>query len=101
MMPEALIADGSPAVYKAAVRMLIRRAIRSLNEGNYQPALAMFASDAELTFPGDNVLAHQRRLVMMVRSAWGKIRSQEDNDDTERVAAFYKAHPEFAASELG
>jgi hypothetical protein len=50
-----------PAVYKAAVRMLIRRAIRSLNQGHYEPALAMFASDAELSFPGDNVLARQHR----------------------------------------
>jgi ketosteroid isomerase-like protein len=154
-------------VYKAAVRMLIRRAIRSLNQGHYEPALAMFASDADLTFPGDNVLARQHRtpqrgrtpfpthrgrdeieaflrryveqgnqmeiedilvngppwntraavrahlwisdtdcheiyanrLVMMVQSAWGKIRSQEDYEDTERVAAFYTAHPEFAVPE--
>jgi ketosteroid isomerase-like protein len=154
-------------VYKAAVRMLIRRAIRSLNQGQYEPALAMYANDAELTFPGDNVLARQHRtpqrgrarfpthrgrdeieaflrryveqgiqmeiedilvngppwntraavrahvwmadtdgneiyanrLVMIVQSAWGKVRSQEDYEDTERVAAFYVAHPEFAASE--
>ena len=154
-------------MYKAAVRMLIRRAIRALNQGRYEPALAMFASDADLTFPGDNALARQHRtpqpgqaafpthrgqdeieaflkryvdqglqmeiedilvngppwntraavrahlwipdadgheiyanrLVMMVQSAWGKIHSQEDYEDTERVAAFYTAHPEFAAPE--
>jgi ketosteroid isomerase-like protein len=164
---KTLVADGGPAVYKATVRILIRRAIRSLNQGHYQPALAMFASDADLTFPGDNALARQHRtperrrapfpthrgrdeieaflrryveqgnqmeiedilvngppwntraavrahlwisdtdgneiytnrLVMMVRSAWGKIRSQEDYEDTERVAAFYTAHPELAAPE--
>jgi ketosteroid isomerase-like protein len=152
-------------MYKAAVRILIRRAIRALNGGRYETALAMFAPDAELTFPGDNVLSrqhrapqpgraafpthrgrdeieeflrkyveqglqmevedilvngppwntraavrarlwiprsggddlYQNRLVMMVRSAWGKIRNQEDYEDTERVSAFYKAHPDFAA----
>jgi ketosteroid isomerase-like protein len=41
-------------MYKAAVRAMIRRNIRLLNEGRYEPALAMFASDATLTFPGDN-----------------------------------------------
>ena len=41
-------------MYKAVVRMLIRRDVRALNEGRYHPALAMFAPDAELSFPGDN-----------------------------------------------
>ena len=41
-------------MYKATVRAMIRRNIRLLNEGRYEPALAMFASDATLTFPGDN-----------------------------------------------
>jgi ketosteroid isomerase-like protein len=41
-------------MYKAAVRAKIRRNIRLLNEGRYEPALAMFASDATLTFPGNN-----------------------------------------------
>jgi hypothetical protein len=58
---KALVGDGGPAVYKATVRLLIRRAIGSLNQGHYEPALAMFASDADLTFPGDNVLARQHR----------------------------------------
>jgi ketosteroid isomerase-like protein len=143
-------------VYKATVRFLIRRNIRALNEGNYRPALAMFAPDAEITFPGDNTWSGQfrppgrsrdaspthigrdeiegflrryvsyhihmevddilvngppwnaraaiqvhhwiagpdgtdvycNRAVLMVRSAWGKIRSEEDYEDTERVAAF-------------
>ena len=144
-------------MYKAAVRMLIRRNIRALNEGRYQPALAMFARDAELTFPGDNTWSRQHRspepgrvafathrghdeieaflrryvdhhihmevedilvngppwntraavrvhhsisgpdgdlysnrAVLMVRTSWGKIRSQEDYEDTERVSAFDK-----------
>jgi hypothetical protein len=40
---------------------------------------------------------YTNRLVMMVRSAWGKIRSQEDYEDTERVSTFYEAHPDFGA----
>ncbi|MDQ1357289.1 MAG: hypothetical protein QOG44_1662 [Acidimicrobiaceae bacterium] len=143
-------------MYKAAVRMMIRRNIRMLNRGQYQPALAMFAQDAELDFPGDNTWSrmnrppersraafathrgrdeieaflrryvdtgmymevedilvngppwntraavrvhhwvtgpdgtdlYSNRAVLMVRTAWGKIHSQEDYEDTERVAAF-------------
>jgi ketosteroid isomerase-like protein len=142
-------------VYKAAVRFLIRRNIRALNEGDYRPALAMFSQDAELTFPGDNTWARQHRVpqpgrqafpthrgrgeietflrtyvsnhiqmeveeilvngfpwntrvavrvhdwisgpdggdvysnraVLMVRTSWGKIRSQEDYEDSERASA--------------
>ncbi len=143
-------------MYKAAVRMLIRRNIRLLNRGRYQPALAMFADDAELVFPGDNTWSRQNRppepgrapfathrgraeieaflqryvdlgiqmevedilvngppwntraavrvhhwipgaggddlysnrAVLMVRTVWGKIRTQEDYEDTQRVSAF-------------
>jgi ketosteroid isomerase-like protein len=143
-------------MYKTAVRMLIRRNIRLLNQGRYGPALAMFSEDAELAFPGDNTWSRQNRppeagrapfathrgrgeieaflqryvdhhiqmevedilvngppwntraavrvhhwiagsdgedlysnrAVLMVRSAWGKIRSQEDYEDTDRVSAF-------------
>jgi ketosteroid isomerase-like protein len=142
-------------MYKAAARALIRRNIRLLNEGRYEPALAMFARDAQLTFPGQNSWSRQYRIppngrapspthrgrdeieaflrryvehgiqmevedilvngppwnmraavrvhdwipagdgddiyanraVLMVRVAWGKIRSQEDYEDTERVSA--------------
>src|SRR5262249_31756717 len=143
-------------MYKAAARALIRRNIRLLNEGRYKPALAMFARDANLTFPGQNSWSRQYRVplggrapsvthrgrdeiegflqhyvdhgvqmeiedilvngppwnmraavrvhdwipgpdgrdayanraVLMVRIAWGKIRSQEDYEDTSRVSAF-------------
>jgi hypothetical protein len=67
-------------MYKAAARMLIRRNIRLLNEGRYEPALAMFAHDAELTFPVQNTWS-------IVRVVWGKIRSQEHYEDTERVSS--------------
>lgn len=35
---------------------------------------------------GNDVYAN--RAVLMVRTSWGKIRSQEDYEDTERVAVF-------------
>jgi ketosteroid isomerase-like protein len=146
-------------MYKAAARALIRRNIRLLNEGRYEPALAMFASDAELTFPGQNTWSREHRVprggrepgathrgkdeiesflrryvdlgiqmkvedilvngppwntraavrvqdwipgadsdvyanraVLMVRVVWGKIRTQEDYEDTERVAALDRGY---------
>ena len=150
-------------MYKAAVRWMIRRSIRALNEGQYGPTLAVFADDATLTFPGANSWARQHRepqtgrspfpthrgkgeietflqryvshgvqmevedilvngppwntrvavrvhdwipnghggpsdgdgddayanrAVLMARLSWGKIRDQEDYEDTERVAAY-------------
>src|SRR4051794_35119478 len=41
-------------MYKAGVRWMIRRNIAKMNRGDYAPALAMFAPDATLAFPGDN-----------------------------------------------
>jgi ketosteroid isomerase-like protein len=143
-------------MYKALVRALIRRSIQRLNQGDYQPTLAVIHPDATLTFPGDNTWARQfrphqigraaipthrgrseieaflrryvdhglqmevedilvngppwntrvavrvhdwivgedgsdsyaNRAVLMVRMAWGKVRDQEDYEDTERVSAF-------------
>ena len=142
-------------MYKTTVRWWIRRNIRLLNEGRYEPALRMFAADGTLAFPGVNSWAGQfrepvpgraafvthrnrneiegflrryvdtgmqmvvedvlvngppwnmraaarvhhwipgpagsdvysNRAVLMVRTVWGKIRSQEDYEDTERVSA--------------
>jgi ketosteroid isomerase-like protein len=48
-------------VYKAAVRMLFRRNIERLNQGDYGPILAMFQPDATLAFPGDNSWSRQFR----------------------------------------
>lgn len=56
-------------MYKAAARALIRRNIRLLNEGRYEPALAMFAPDAELTFPGQNTWSRQHRVPRNGRAA--------------------------------
>lgn len=152
-------------MYKATVRALIRRSIRMLNEGNYQPALAVFAKDATLAFPGDNswsrefgdpklgrepfvthrgtvqlerflqryvgagiqmtvedvlvngppwntrvavqvnhgivadgVSIYTNRAVLMATIRWGKIRAQEDYEDTQRVSAFDRDHPERAGA---
>lgn len=143
-------------MYKAAVRWMIRRNIAALNRGDPGPALAMFAPDAELVFPGMNTWSNQfrtpvngraafvthrgrneieaflrryvahgiqmsvedllvngppwntrvairahvwspgpdgsdvynNRAVLLVESRWGRIRRQEDYEDTERAAAF-------------
>jgi ketosteroid isomerase-like protein len=143
-------------MYKAAVRKMIRHTIERLNQGDYQPALKMFAADATLAFPGDNTWSNQfrepqpgcapyfshrgrpeleaflqryvahriqmevddilvngppwntraaarvrdwmldangeevyaNRAVLFVTARWGKIQSQEDYEDTTRVAAF-------------
>jgi ketosteroid isomerase-like protein len=143
-------------VYKAAVRFLIRRNIARLNVGRAGPALAMFADDATLTFPGDNSWSRQfrepgrgraaspshrgrpeieafvrryvehgiqmevedvlvngppwntrvavcvhdwipgpdgrdvyaNRAVLRVHARWGRITTQEDYEDTERVRAY-------------
>jgi ketosteroid isomerase-like protein len=48
-------------MYKATVRAMIRRSVRRLNQGDYGPALAVYADDATLTFPGDNSWARQFR----------------------------------------
>ena len=143
-------------MYKAAVRRMIRHTVERLNQGDYQPALKMFAADATLAFPGDNSWSNQfrkpypgceafvthrgraeleaflqryvahgiqmvvddilvngppwntraaarvrdwildaegrqiyaNRAVLFVNARWGKIRAQEDYEDTTRVAAF-------------
>ena len=143
-------------MYKATIRWMVRRNIRQLNEGNYRPALAMFARDGLLAFPGDNSWANQfrptergrqqfathrgraeveaflrryteagiqmvvedvlvnggpwrtrmairvptwvegpggtdvynNRAVLFAEAAWGRIRCQEDYEDTERARAF-------------
>jgi ketosteroid isomerase-like protein len=166
LLAAGMVVAGAPSMYKVAVRALIRRNIRALNEGNYGPTLAMFDQDAELTFPGDNSWARQvrvpqpgrepfathrgraeietflrtyvdnriqmevedilvngppwntrvavrvhdwirgadgndvyaNRAVLMVRTTWGKIRSQEDYEDSERAAALDR-HLAAAASE--
>ncbi len=57
-------------MYKAAVRALIRRSIRLLNEGNDKPALAVFAPDATLSFPGDNSWSREFRAPRLGREAF-------------------------------
>lgn len=54
-------------MYKTAVRMLVRRNIARLNEGDAEPLLALAAPDAELRFPGDNSLSRMFRPVVKGR----------------------------------
>jgi len=65
-------------MYKAAVRAMIRRNINKLNQGNYEPALAMFRDDAALTFPGDNAWANQHRATERGREAFATHRGRAD-----------------------
>lgn len=50
-------------MYKAMIRALLRRQVRQLNAGNFEPLRRMAAPDAELAFPGDNSWARQFRPV--------------------------------------
>jgi hypothetical protein len=41
----------------------------------------------------DGMTIYTNRAVLMARISWGKIRAQEDYEDTERVSAFDRDHP--------
>lgn len=58
-------------MYKALVRSMIRRSVRSLQEGEIGPLLAGYADDAVLVFPG--------------RSSWGG-----EYHGTEAIAGFLR-----------
>jgi ketosteroid isomerase-like protein len=143
-------------MYKAAVRLMIKRNIARANSGDFSSTMKMFAKDATLSFPGDNswsnmfrptqvgreafvthrgkdelkrflqryvdekiqmvvddilvngppwntrvaIRVHHwvigvdgtdvytNRAVLFVSTRWGKIISQEDYEDTERIAAY-------------
>ncbi len=51
-------------MYKAIVRALVRKGLRQLNAGNPEFILGLAASDAELSFPGDNSWAAMFRPVV-------------------------------------
>jgi ketosteroid isomerase-like protein len=57
-------------VYKATVRWMIKRNIDRMNGGDHEPALAMFAEDATLSFPGDNSWSNMERPVVLGRAAF-------------------------------
>ena|SRR6266700_3876679 len=65
-------------MYKAAVRMLIRRNIRLLSEGQYKPTLAMFTDDAAVTFPGQNRWSREHRTLRRGRSAFATHRGRDE-----------------------
>ena len=65
-------------MYKWAVRTMIRRNIERLNQGDYGPALSMFAADATLSFPGDNSWARQHRGINRGRSAFATHRGRDE-----------------------
>ena len=48
-------------MYATIVRMMIRRAIRRVNEGDMGPFLSAYADDATFVFPGQNSWAGEHR----------------------------------------
>lgn len=73
-------------MYKSAVRFLIRRSIDKLNDGDYRPALSVFAKDGQLCFPGDNSWAREFRPVAPSR------RQHVTHSGTDEIEAFFAAY---------
>jgi ketosteroid isomerase-like protein len=65
-------------MYKSVARLLIRRTINRLNQGDYGMALALFARGAELTYPGDNSLARQHRPPRLGRERFATHRGRDE-----------------------
>src|SRR5688500_14310174 len=74
--------------------MLIRRNIKALNEGRYQPALAMFAESAELTCPGDNTWSPQHRRPQPGRRAYPTHRGRVEIEAFLRRYVDHRIHME-------
>jgi ketosteroid isomerase-like protein len=75
-------------MYKATVRWMIRRNLRRLNQGDHGPALAMYADDATLAFPGDNSWSRQFRTPEASRAPYATHRGR---DELEAFMARYVA----------
>lgn len=56
-------------MYKALVRMLVRRGIQRLNDGDPELLLKLARPDAELVFPGTNSWSTMHRPVVLGRQA--------------------------------
>ncbi len=65
-------------MYKATARWLLRRTQRRLNQGDYQPALVMYAPDATLAFPGDNSWARMFRPLEPGRTPFATHRGRDE-----------------------
>ena len=75
-------------MYKAAARWMIKRNIAKLNAGDYGPALAMYADDATLAFPGDNTWA------TMFRPHERGVTSHPTHRGRSEIEAFLKRYTE-------
>ena len=75
-------------MYKAAVRWMITRNIKALNDGDFGPALAMFAPDATLSFPGGSTFSSEFRQPQPGRTAFPTHRGR---DEIERFLERYTA----------
>ena len=75
-------------MYKATARWMIKRNIAKLNAGDYGPALAMYADDATLAFPGDNTWA------TMFRPHERGVTSHPTHRGRSEIEAFLKRYTE-------
>ena len=50
-----------PALYRWTVRFMLRRTLRSLREGNFEPLFSTYADDIRFVFPGHNSWAGEFR----------------------------------------
>lgn len=69
-----------------AVRWMIRRNVAALNAGRHEPALAMFAEDATLCFPGRNTWSGQFREPTLGREA------HPSHQGREEIGAFLRRY---------
>ena len=91
------------AVAARLILLKLRRDVRRLNEGDYRGLLSGYAEDAVLRFRALTLAArfddratgadgeplYAIRVMMMVRTRWGRIAEQEDFYlDTGRIDAF-------------
>ena len=76
-------------MYKAAVRWMIRRNIAALNAGDYRPALAMFADDADADLPRRQLLVPH-----VPRAATGPARPRRPTGASAEIEAFLQRYVE-------
>jgi ketosteroid isomerase-like protein len=65
-------------VYKWTARKMIERSIARLNAGDIRPALAVFADDAVMSFPGRNSWARQFREPVLGRERFDTHRGKQE-----------------------
>lgn len=65
-------------MYKFAVRWMIKRNIEQVNSGDFSSAMARFANQATLSFPGDNTWSNMIRPTHVGREAFVTHRGKDE-----------------------